>query len=330
MGQDPGAKAFGHAAAFPGNGAGLHGYGNGRSFQPHPIEPEHGAERFSDPAGPGCGLGIPSLCIKVFLERVSLQRAIIVLIYLAALAGLSLYYLFLLKDFGMVAISRYTAVSLALYLAFAYIPYFYRKGDFELYVIRLLLSFLVTYLYASILYAGLAAILLTTGYLFPVYIPEELYLDLWLITAGVLAPAFFLADIPGEDRALLPESYPRVLQVLLSYIVMPLILAYSLILYAYFALILVTAQWPELMVSHLVLWYAILATLVIFCLYPLRPANPWIRVTTTILPGLNLPLLAMMFIAMGIRINAYGFTENSACPGGGVMGHRMHDLLNCR
>ena len=203
------------------------------------------------------------------------------MIYLAA-GRPDPYYLFLLQDFGMVAISRHMAVSLALYFGLCLYSYFYRRENFELYVIRLLLSFLVTYLYASILYGGVAAILLTTGYLFPVYIPEELYLDLWLITAGVLAPAFFLADIPGEDRALLPESYPRVLQVLLSYIVMPLILAYSLMLYAYFALILITAQWPELMVSHLVLWYAILANLVIFCLYPLRGANQWIRATTTI------------------------------------------------
>ena len=44
------------------------------------------------------------------------------------------------------------------------------------------------------------------------------------------------------------------------------------------------------MVSHLVLWYAILATLVIFCLYPLRRANQWIRATTTIVPWLILPL----------------------------------------
>lgn len=256
-------------------------------------------------------LGIPlSLCIKVLCERTPFRRAIRVLIYLAALAGLILYYLFLLQDFGVVAISRYMAVSLALYFAFAYIPYFYRRENFELYVIRLLLSFLVTYLYASILYGGVAAILLSTDYLFPVDIPEELYFDLWFIVAGVLAPAFFLADIPGGEHDPLPKGYPKVLQVLLSYIVMPLILAYSLMLYAYFALILITAQWPELMVSHLVLWYAILATLVIFCLYPLRRANQWIRATTTIVPWLNLPLLAMMFTAMGVRINAYGFTEN--------------------
>ncbi|HOL15065.1 MAG TPA: DUF4153 domain-containing protein, partial [Bacillota bacterium] len=128
--------------------------------------------------------------------------------------------------------------------------------------------------------------------------------------AGIFAPAFFLADIPSGDQDLEPEGYPKVISVLLSYIVIPLILAYCAILYVYFVKILVTRQWPELMVSHLVLWYAIISTLVIFCIYPLRRANRWIKAFTSYFPILILPLLGLMFVAMGIRVAAYGITEN--------------------
>lgn len=257
-------------------------------------------------------LGIPlSLCIKIFFERAPfLKMPIKILVYLAAGAGLVLYYLFLLQDFNMVSVSRYVAISLALYLAFTFIPYFYRRPNYELYMIKLFISFLVTYLYAAILFGGLSAILATINYLFSANIPGTLYLDIGLVVAGIFAPAFFLAEIPAGDLNFEPQSYPKVLFVLLSYIVIPLIMAYCAILYAYFAKILVTRQWPEVMVSHLVLWYALISTLVIFCTYPLRQANRWIKTFIAYFPKLILPLLAMMFIAMGIRINAYGITEN--------------------
>ena len=100
----------------------------------------------------------------------------------------------------MVAVSRYAAIILALFLAFTFIPYFFRRQNYELYVIKLFISFLITYLYAAILFGGLSAILATISYLFSVNVPSELYLDIWLVVAGIVAPAFFLADIPEGDR----------------------------------------------------------------------------------------------------------------------------------
>lgn len=257
-------------------------------------------------------LGIPlSLCLKVFLERVSnLKAALRGMTYIVAAAGLVLYHFYLLRDFGMISISRYIATSLALYLAFVFIPYFYRKQNHELYVIRIFISLAVTYLFAGVLFGGLAAMLATINYLFSANIPGDLYSDIWLIIGGIFAPAFFLADIPRDDRELSVKSYPKVIGILLSHIVMPLILAYCAILYVYFIRILVTRQWPEVMVSHLVLWYAIFSALVIFCAFPLRPSNQWIKTFISLFPKLILPLLGLMFVAMGIRVSAYGITEN--------------------
>lgn len=257
-------------------------------------------------------LGIPlSLCIKIWFERAPfLKLPPRILIYIAAAAGLVLYYLFLFKDFGTIPMLRYAAVSLALYLAFTFIPYFYRKQNYERYVIKLLISFLMTYLFAAVLFGGLSAILATINYLFSARIPENSYLDIWLIVAGIFAPAFFLADIPGKDQEIKLESYPKAISILLSYILVPLILAYSVTLYAYFLKVLLIRQWPELMVSHLVLWYAIFSTLVLFCIYPLRETNRWLRAFTAHFPKLLLPLLALMFAAMGVRVGAYGITEN--------------------
>lgn len=257
-------------------------------------------------------LGIPlSLCIKVFFERASfLKIPLKTVIYIAAAAGLALYYIFLLKDFEMVALSRYVAINLALYLSFTFIPYFYRRQNYELYVIRLFISFLITYLFAAVLFGGLSAILATINYLFSAGIAGKIYLDIWLVVAGIFAPAFFLAGIPRRDEEIRIDSYPKVISILLSYIVMPLILAYCAILYVYFLRILTTQQWPEAMVSHLVLWYAIVSTVVIFCIFPLRPSNRWTKAFIAFFPKLILPLLGLMFVAMSIRVKAYGITEN--------------------
>jgi len=257
-------------------------------------------------------LGVPLfLCIKVFFERVpSLRKSIKTSIYVVTTGGLLLYYFFLLQDLNMVSITRYIAFSISFYFVFAFIPYFYRKENYELYVIKLFTSFIITYLYSLILYLGLAAMLFTIDKLFSVNIPEKLYFDIWLIVAGVFAPAFFLSDIPEYGKKFHVESYPKVLRVLLLYIVMPLLVAYSTILYAYFAKIIVTTQWPGGMVSNLVLWYSIISALVIFFVYPLRSTNQWTRIFVSFFPKLILPLLVMMFISMGIRINAYGITEN--------------------
>lgn len=257
-------------------------------------------------------LGIPvSLCIKTLFERVPAQNTLPrVLAYIGAAASLVFYYLYLLQDFEMVTVTRYIALSFALYLAFTFIPYFYRRENYELYVIKLFTSFFITFLYSAVLFLGLAAMLFTVDTLFVLKLSEKLYFDIWLIAAGVFAPTHFLADIPRYREEVPPEYYPRVLKALLLYIVMPLIIAYSTILYVYFAKIIITRQWPDGMVSHLVLWYSFISILVLFFVYQLRRSNKWVGVFVSYFPKLVIPLLAMMFVSMGIRIKAYGITEN--------------------
>ena len=257
-------------------------------------------------------LGIPvSLCIKTLFERMPAQNMLPrVLAYIGAAAGLVFYYLYLLQDFEMVAVTRYIALSFALYLAFTFIPNFYRRENYELYVIKLFTSFFITFLYSAVLFLGLAAMLFTVDTLFVLKLSEKLYFDIWLIAAGVFAPTYFLADIPQHREEVPPEYYPRVLKALLLYIVMPLIIAYSTILYVYFAKIIITRQWPDGMVSHLVLWYSFISILVLFFVYQLRRSNKWVGVFVSYFPKLVIPLLAMMFVSMGIRIKAYGVTEN--------------------
>ena len=209
----------------------------------------------------------------------------------------------------MVPLSRYTAFTLAFYLLFLIIPYFYKRENFELYCVQLLTNFAATYFYAAVLYLGLAAIFFTISKLFLVQM-GRVYFDIWLTVTGIFAPAYFLADVPQLKQKFQAAAYPKVLKILMLYILTPLLIAYGAILYAYFAKIITNRSWPEGIVAHLVLWYALISCLVIFFIYPLRDTKGWIGWFLSLFPKFFFPLLAMMFVAMGIRIHNYGITEN--------------------
>jgi hypothetical protein len=257
-------------------------------------------------------LGFPLfLCCRLLIERfASVTPLYIGGIYTAAAALLVTYYFTLFPGFKMVPMTRYIAVSIALYLAFIFLPYVYRRGYFELYVIKLFSRFFVTAIYSGILYAGLAALLFAIKTLLSVPVPNELYADTFFLVAGIFAPTFLLAGVPARDQEMEPERYPKLFKILLLYIVMPILTAYTIILYIYFAKIVITLQWPQGLVSHLVLWYSVIVAVVVFFITPKTEENAWAKGFVFWFPKLILPILAIMFVSIGIRIRAYGFTEN--------------------
>lgn len=259
-------------------------------------------------------LGIPlSLCIKLAFENyLDNTKAIFrIIVYIAAALALVLYYLFLIPNFSMITVTRYVAFSIALYLGFFFIPYLpQRKSNFEHYVIRVLSDFVITVIYSAVLFGGLAAIMFTLDKLLSVPMKGSYYYYVWLIIAGVFAPSHFLGNIPNSQEQSFKPHYSKPLKVLLLYIIMPIITAYTIILYLYFAKIIVTLQWPVGLVSHLVLWFSLISTGVVFFISPLHDENKWVKTFIFWFTKLLMPLLIMMFVSLSIRIRAYGVTEN--------------------
>ncbi|MBS4039947.1 MAG: DUF4153 domain-containing protein [Flavobacteriales bacterium] len=256
-------------------------------------------------------LGVPLyLSIRVLLERELNKIKSKLIPLLAGLVVLAGYHQIFIKEINTISIIRYVGVTLVLYLLFTSIPFILKKERYELQVVKLMTNLFITYLYSIVLYLGLAAILFTIDQLFSVNVSYKLYYDIFLIVAGIFAPAYFLADVPTNNQQLVVEEYPKVLRVLLQFIVMPLLVAYSTILYVYFGKIIATQEWPQGMVSHLVLWFSIISTLVIFLVYQLKEQNQWTNIFIKYFPKWVIPLLIMMFVAIGIRIRSYGITEN--------------------
>lgn len=257
-------------------------------------------------------LGIPlSLCIKLYFERVRDYKKILLYgVYVGGAVLLILYYFVFLKDFEMVSITRYIGCNVILYLVFLFISYIPKKENFELYVIRVLTRFFTTILYSIILYLGITVIFFTIDKLLGINIKGEIYYYNWLIVSGVFAPSFFLSGIPENNEELALKDYSKLVKVLVLYIIIPLISVYTIILYIYFGKIIITRQWPEGLVSHLVLWYSVISAAVLFLISPLLDEVTWIRRYVKVFPKAILPLIIMMFFSIGIRINTYGVTEN--------------------
>jgi hypothetical protein len=171
-------------------------------------------------------LGIPlSLCVKLLFERKSDSKVYeLIIYYVAGALILLLYYFFFLQELNMVSITRYVAVSLALYLGFLFIPYFFKKEQFEMYTIKIFISFFITVIYSAVLYMGLSAILFTIDKLLSVHVAGKVYYYTFLFVVFVFASPHFLANIPLKNQQYTWQDYPKILRILILYIVMPICL----------------------------------------------------------------------------------------------------------
>ncbi|WP_243124535.1 DUF4153 domain-containing protein [Clostridium sp. AWRP] len=180
-------------------------------------------------------LGIPiSLCIKLFFEKIN-KKSIFKLLsaQLCGILFLIVYYFLFLNTMDMVSITRYAAVSTTLYLAFLFIPYFLKKEQFEMYVITIFTGFFITIIYSIVLYLGLSAILFTIDKLLGIKILGKIYYYTWLFVVFIFSLLYFLSGIPISHEEISIKFYPKLLRILLLYIVMPLLTAYTIILYIF-------------------------------------------------------------------------------------------------
>lgn len=235
----------------------------------------------------------------------------IIISYILGLVFLVIYYRFLFKDIEFLPIIRYTGIMIFLFIMFFYIQRLNKKTDnYEYYVIDILSNIALTIIYSLVLLLGVFAILLTINSLFDINILGRFYYYTFLIIVFIFGVPFFLSKVPEFNSNFTRYNYPKSLRILLSYIVIPLISIYTIILYLYFVKILLAWEWPKGLVSHLVLWYSSISVGVIFLINKIIDKDKISNIFKRFFPKLVLPILLMMFISIGQRINQYGITEN--------------------
>lgn len=214
----------------------------------------------------------------------------------------------------VIHILRLLILACALHLFVAAAP-FTGRGEvngFWHYNRTMFLRILTAALYSHVLYAGLAIALAALDNLFGIHVPGKRYPELWLLINGLFTTWFFLAGVPEDLDGLDAQTdYPKGLKIFAQYILLPLVLIYLAILYAYLAKILVSWDWPQGWVSKLILGFSGTGIFSLLLLHPIsgRTENVWIKTAARWFYVAMIPLVVMLFFAVWRRVSEYGFTE---------------------
>lgn len=260
-----------------------------------------------------CALAIPLMCsISFFSMRKNtkfIYQVILNIIVVIILIG----YFFLFENIEAHFI-RYALYSISAYLLVLYSPYIREKNEPGFWEFNKMLFFrlLNSALFSFLLYLGLVLAVAAIKELFKVHFSNKIYLDIFVVIAGIFNTWYFLSGVPenleSADRKI---EYPKLLKLFSQYILIPLSIVYLLILYAYTIKILVQWQLPIGWTSSLILAYSGIGILAYLLLYPLRrdEENKWAQVFSNTFFKLLFPLIVLMALAVNQRISDYGITE---------------------
>lgn len=209
--------------------------------------------------------------------------------------------------FFLLSIAAHFMVSFAAFTKTGWIQGFWQFNK------TIFLRFLASMLYSTVLYLGLAAAIGAMNFLFNFKFESDTFLILWICIAGLFNTIFFLAGVPQELQLLDQDhSYPKGLKIFTQYVLIPLASVYVVILLAYEIKIALEWNLPKGLVSKLILGYAVFGILSLLLVFPIREKeeNKWIKTYARSFYFLMLPLLILLFLAVGARITSYGITES--------------------
>lgn len=232
---------------------------------------------------------------------------------------LILYLLWLPPNTILDSFNRYAywvmGVVLASHLFVSVAPYVGKSNKTHIwsYNQSLFVSITTSIVFTVVLIAGLMLAVTAVNSLFDLNFDGDLYVFI-LCVSGVFGSSliFLLFVDNGLSSLEAHQEYPSVLRFLVQYILIPLLLIYALIFYAYIIKIVVTWELPKGYLSYLVLAYSVLGILSYLLVYPLRDSSEhrWVRYFSDIYYYSLIPLVLMLFVAIYTRVSQYGITEN--------------------
>ena len=147
--------------------------------------------------------------------------------------------------------------------------------------------------------------------LFQVDLPRNFYADTWVFCMGVVWPWQALAGVPRRFDAPSDDYCPQWTRILVTYLIVPMTLAYFAILYIYLAKILVQWQMPNGEIGWLVSGYALFGVAAHLAAHPLRNTGAWlVRLFHRHFYHALFAPAALVAFAVAARVGKYGVTEN--------------------
>jgi hypothetical protein len=108
------------------------------------------------------------------------------------------------------------------------------------------------------------------------------------------------------------SDYPTALRIFTQYVLIPLVVVYMIILYAYMAKIIIQWDLPKGWVGYPVIGVSLAGMLALLLVHPIRnkPESKWVVPYAKLFHWAFYPLIILISVAIVTRISDYGITEN--------------------
>ena len=203
-------------------------------------------------------------------------------------------------------------ISGHLFVCFAPFLFKSHKASYWNYLKSVAFAIVRSAIFSGVLYLGLVLAILAIDALFEVEINGKRYFQLFIFCLGIVNTWIYLSDFPENIHQQTELRFNKALEVFVKYILIPLVLLYIIILYAYAFKILFQWELPKGWVSYLVTALSLLGLAIQVIINPVQKTlkswsinnfYPWFYYFL-------LPLIILLFVAIFRRISDYGITEN--------------------
>lgn len=226
--------------------------------------------------------------------------------------ALTVFYVLVLFD--KTASASILFFALALLLSFLFSPYIKRASNENsvwYFNYQTGVAMFFGAISAVVFGGGLSLVLLSVDYLFDVKVPSEIYGDVWVIAWGLLFIVYVLSNLSREyDFKDEVCDFPKGISFIANYILSPLMFVYMAVLYIYVFKVLMQWELPKGNLGWMISSFGVIGVITKLVSFPIRHKGT--RLMTLFdryfYYALIVPVL-MLFVAIFIRINDYGVTE---------------------
>ena len=223
-----------------------------------------------------------------------------------------IFYVEYLRTNDYYNIYYFTLIPISMVL-FLLIPILRKKESREKYLQSVFSNFVTTGIFAAVLWIGIEIILATVNYLF-FYSGDSLFFRLttysfWFITE-VFGASLFLSLLKKPNDNLENYEFPFIFNLLIKFVIIPLIIIYTGVLYIYMAKVVISMHLPKGLISHLVLWYTAFSVFMMILITPFTQKDKFFENFKKYFPYFSIPLIFASLFAVFQRTYQYGITEN--------------------
>ncbi|OIP84438.1 MAG: hypothetical protein AUK44_02630 [Porphyromonadaceae bacterium CG2_30_38_12] len=252
-----------------------------------------------------------SLAVSLFLENTT-HKLLRIIAFLLPILALGVYCFYLFNNKIEWEMMQFAAIALASILSIYFVRYFPTNTDspFWIFSEKISCELITTLIYVSFLQGGLSLAIYAVDVLFNIKIENEVYGNLAICCYLIVAPVYFLMNIPSKEKNYVEAIYySKFLKILGLYVFLPVLSIYIVILYFYLFKIIASWELPNGWVTTLVSVLALGGFLAKFLLFPFSE-NKIVKILNRYFSLILFPLIVLMSVGLVRRIWDYGLSIN--------------------